>query len=53
MTNSGDGMYVISHEAIGNNSFMGDNRIPRETHFCRDCFGKYIAPLFITPPVQE
>lgn len=44
---SGEGIYEICHRSIAGNSFMGDNRIPRTVQFCRECFGKYLAPLFL------
>lgn len=44
---SGEGIYCISHESVSGNPIMGDSRIPRDVQFCRDCFGKYIAPIFL------
>lgn len=48
--NKGFGIYTISHTSLDNHAIMGDNRIMRDKHFCRDCFGKYIAPL-LTPNI--
>ena len=41
----GYGIYIISHESLDGKPIMGDNRISRDKNFCRDCFGKYLAPL--------
>lgn len=34
--------YVLDHISLDGNAIMGDNRIPRIKHFCRDCFEKII-----------
>ena len=47
ITDSYKGIYVISHESVAGNPIMGDNRIPRDAHFCKDCFDKYLAPLLL------
>lgn len=48
ITDSGEGVYCISHESVSGNPIMADNRIPRgEVQFCRACFGMFIAPLLI------
>lgn len=47
ITASAEGYYNISHESATGNAILGDNRIPRDVQFCRDCFGKYLAPIFL------
>lgn len=47
---SSEGIYCISHENVAGNPRMGDNRIPRDMQFCRDCFGKYIAQILTPSP---
>lgn len=44
---SGEGVYCISHQVIAGNPIWGDNRIPRDIQFCKDCFGEHLAPLII------
>ena len=43
----GEGIYILSHESLDSKPIMGDNRIPREKHFCRDCFGIYLVPILV------
>lgn len=48
-----EGFYNISHESISGRPIMGDNRISRDVQFCRDCFGRYIAPIISEVEVKN
>ena len=39
------GIYVISHQNVGDNLCNGDNRIIRDIQFCRECFSQFIVPI--------
>ena len=53
MRDSSYGMYVISHESIGNNSMWGDNRITRDIHFCKSCYEKHLVPILLELKVSK
>lgn len=37
--------YVLSHISLDGNPIMGDNRISKEKHFCKNCFDKIYDSL--------
>ncbi len=41
----GFGSYTIKHESLDGNIIMGDNRIIKDIHFCKNCFGIHIYPI--------
>lgn len=53
MTDSSYGMFVLSHESIAGKPCMGDNRLHREKHFCKDCFEIHFVPILTPEEITE